>query len=257
MYMSKKKNKADSEIKELAPFRAGGSMTIDRNPTPLQRKYYSILLQNANENLVRNRNTNYFSISLKRLKKILSNDFYSEDNERYKQELEALFQTDLEYIRPEGDFIIKSWAHLITEFIWETNLETGEVKIKYAIPLFIERAMQNAVENSENTLLSNNDLTIITGLKKRYSIILYKLCKNFDKNRTFTLSIEELREIFGIEDKYKYLSRVQAKVLDPSVNELNSNPESPFTVSYKFVKKGPSYTHIKFTISSNLHRTKR
>jgi len=79
--------------------------------------------------------------------------------------------------------------------------------------------------------------------KSNYSIRIYELLVKWGGNEQ-VISIEELKKKFQIEDKYKTIGNLKAKVIDVAMNEINIH--SDMRVSYSQIKRGRSVVSIKF-----------
>lgn len=78
------------------------------------------------------------------------------------------------------------------------------------------------------------ELTIAMKFKCSYSMRFYEIVSNQKKPIRF--SIEHLKEIFCISDKYKLNADFRRKVLDSAKKELDAC--SPYTFNYEFIKEG-------------------
>lgn len=95
----------------------------------------------------------------------------------------------------------------------------------------------------------------IIQLRSSYSIRLYELLKQYEplKQRTFTL--DELREVLGIEpNKYKLFGHFKDKVLNVGMKELEEKTDLRF--EFEQIKKGRKVTGIKFHIFKNKAKVK-
>ncbi|MED2974154.1 replication initiation protein [Fictibacillus sp. B-59209] len=95
----------------------------------------------------------------------------------------------------------------------------------------------------------------IIQLRSSYSIRIYELLKQYEplKQRSFTL--EELREVLGIEPKkYKLFGHFKDKVLNVGKKELEEKTDLRF--EFEEIKKGRKVTGIKFHIYKNKAKVK-
>lgn len=81
-----------------------------------------------------------------------------------------------------------------------------------------------------------------------YSKRIYELCARFDDTGWCEMTIDELREILGVEDKYKEFAGFRRRILDPSVRRIRKNPFAEFRIEYDLIKQGRSYHRIRFSI---------
>lgn len=76
-----------------------------------------------------------------------------------------------------------------------------------------------------------------------YTMRFYELFSN--KLEPITYSIDKLKEMFQITDKYKLTANFKAKVLEVAKKELDA--KSPYSFAYKMIKTGRKETHVLFT----------
>lgn len=94
----------------------------------------------------------------------------------------------------------------------------------------------------------------IYSMKSIYSIRIYELIESKIMHKSVpkfgtdvTISIQELRECCGCEEKYPVFNRFKERVIDTAVNEINS--VTFYDLSYTYEKKGKSVLAINFTIT--------
>lgn len=83
-------------------------------------------------------------------------------------------------------------------------------------------------------------------LENCHSEAMYELLKQFENIGQRRLELEELRNILGLGKKYPLYSNFRAKVLEPTVKEINEFTD--ISVSYKEEKKGRKVAAILFKI---------
>lgn len=87
---------------------------------------------------------------------------------------------------------------------------------------------------------------IVLRLKKDYSIDFYHLAKKHQKQKTFELSIDDMFQEFGLPDSYRDISNLKKRVLQNSINEINTHTD--ITITYSPIKKGRSIIAYCFTV---------
>ncbi len=218
-----------------------GAIAIVGDMNALQRKFYNVFLYVAKENLKKDVNKDYYSIHLIDIINIL--ELEKPNKQRLKQMIKDLVDIKIEYnyLRKDGE----TWG--ISSVLNDVKVDfddiAGKTVISYAIPRVVRKAMIN-----KNGMFAKIDLIVVKGLKSKYAILLYELIKDYEKVQVPELSIQEFRKMFGIEDKYSRMPDLRKYVLDPACEEINNNPNIDFTVSYKLIKDGKVYTHIKFHV---------
>lgn len=134
---------------------------------------------------------------------------------------------------------------------WVLTAEHEKKKNEYTI-LVSREIMPYLVELAENFTVY--DITVAIALKSTYSQRFYELCCQY-KNRAcnkFFLSVEDIREMFMIKDKYKLNTDFKRRVLDTAQKELQelyeaNQSELYFTYSEK-AKEGKRVTEYWFEI---------
>lgn len=87
--------------------------------------------------------------------------------------------------------------------------------------------------------------------KSIYSMRFYELMSNQQQPLIFT--IQQLKEMFLIQDKYKKVNDFIKRVIEPAKKELDE--KSPYTFDYEMIKQGRSYYAVKlFPIAQPQHR---
>jgi len=228
-----------------------GTIAIAGDLSVIERKFYNKFLQNAKQQLEKDINKIEFNISLPSLKNSLDVIEDDKNNNNYKKVLKKLFNTIVTYNLLDKDKTINGMAHLLDNLDFKIDNETKELTVFYTIPLIIKRSLINIIQNNPEALYARINLAIIKGLKSKYSIVLYELCRDYQNAEVPKISITQFKQIFGIYGKKTYdtfFFKIRERVLDPAVKELNENPNIEFTVNYELFKKANTYTHIKFTI---------
>ena len=85
-------------------------------------------------------------------------------------------------------------------------------------------------------------------LKNKHSIRIYELMKQYQTigHRTFT--IEELKELLMLENKYPEFRDFNKSVIKPSMEEINEHTD--INIDIELVKRGRKATGLKYTIQS-------
>ena len=80
-------------------------------------------------------------------------------------------------------------------------------------------------------------------LRSVYAIRLYEITQKWSTGLTI-LSIDELRRVFNVEDKYPRFAELKRRVIEAAVKEVNLN--SPKHIEVEYQKRGRKITHVKF-----------
>ena len=92
-------------------------------------------------------------------------------------------------------------------------------------------------------------LRYIMKFRSAYSIRLYEIAKSWESAGEFTVSIDELRAMLGLEKKYKLYNDMKRYVIERSKKEINSL--SDISIEYKEKKMGRKVTDLVFTVKPN------
>lgn len=93
----------------------------------------------------------------------------------------------------------------------------------------------------------------LMAFKCMYSNRLLMLIMEWEKIQPRKISIEELRDMFQLTEKYKLYADFKRFVMEPAIKEINAM--SDFTVRVTPLKTGKSYTHYKFYIKRKVKAT--
>lgn len=162
------------------------------------------------------------------------------------------------YLRTQFREILKKTLDIPTENGWllanwfadvEYNSKEGYVEVSFS-----QKLKPYLLELTRN--YTPMYLTQVMKLTSEYSIRIYELCKKWHRAGGFTLSLDELHEMFQIPKSYKIYNNFKQKVLDVAVKEINGKNEYDMTggtdifISFTEIKIGRKVTDIKFTIES-------
>ena len=117
----------------------------------------------------------------------------------------------------------------------------GIVKVRFDVDL--KPFLLKLKENFTKYQLKN-----IIRMKSQYSMRIYELLKQYEKIGHRVLSVQKLKEIMGIEDKYKLYHQFKQRVLQVAYKEINQNTDIQF--EFEEIKAGRKVDKIKFVIKS-------
>jgi hypothetical protein len=147
---------------------------------------------------------------------------------------EGLLSKPLKIPRPANGFLICNWlssyeyipkkGHIVCSF---------DPKLKPYLLQLKEQFTKYQLEN-------------ILKFKSAYSIRLYELAKSWEARGDFTISLDELRDILGIGNKYKLYNDLKRYVLQRSIKEINAL--SDIKLSFKEKKVGRKVTDLVFQV---------
>ena len=111
----------------------------------------------------------------------------------------------------------------------------------------IKKELQQLSKRFTSYFLSN-----VAGMKSAYAVRIYEIavmCLNASKKpkTTFSRTVEDLKHVLGISDKYKRFCDFKPRVLEAAKRDINKH--SDIRMTYKVIKLGRSPHEIEFTVS--------
>jgi plasmid replication initiation protein len=149
--------------------------------------------------------------------------------------------------------VIRAFHSLQGKFIRFDDVDRNHVSVPFIMGLVIKRRSGIAkFRMSELICKAFSDFTkgyrklefeLTLSFSSVYSIRLYEIMSG--QNAPYTQTIEKLKEMFGIEDKYKSKpTNFIKRVIEPAKKELDE--KSPYTFTYRINKHGRNYHSITF-----------
>ena len=120
------------------------------------------------------------------------------------------------------------------------------------IKIYFNPEIEDYLHNLKNNFTSYY-IDQICKFKRFYSVRFYELAiMNLNKSKrneaTFKISIDDIRDIFELKEKYPRFCDLKAGVIDPSINEINKL--SDIIMRVKISRTGRSPEAIVFTVKS-------
>lgn len=100
-----------------------------------------------------------------------------------------------------------------------------------------------------NKEFTSYQLRQIGSLSSFYAIRLYELMAQFFKLGTRECTLEQLRQMLDLGDKYENIKDLRKRVLDPAIKEVNRHTD--ISVVAEPIRKGRAITGFSFTIAKN------
>lgn len=91
------------------------------------------------------------------------------------------------------------------------------------------------------------ELINVLTLHSKYSIRLYEIFKSYLWLGYWDVYIDDLRELVGLEDKYKDYRDLKKFVIDPAVKEISA--QTDLQISYETIKSGRTINKLMFRIN--------
>lgn len=152
------------------------------------------------------------------------------NNNRIKQAFKKLQEKKIEYEESNGD-----WGCI--PIIGFPKFTDGGSIVKFVIDSKIQEPLLNFAKGYRKY-----ELKTAMEFESVYAMRFYELLSN--QKKPLTYSIENLKEMFGIADKYKLVGHFKVKVLDMAKKELDKC--SPYTFDYEMNKTGRAFTSVTF-----------
>jgi len=84
----------------------------------------------------------------------------------------------------------------------------------------------------------------VARLRSTYAIRLFEMLVQFADTGRFGISVAELKERLGIEEKYSRFANLKARVIEPAVRELVA--KTSLEITWKGIKKGKTVERVEF-----------
>lgn len=121
--------------------------------------------------------------------------------------------------------------------IWQVKMKCTQNAMKYFF-------------NIENLGYLRYKLRCITSITSRYTYILFIYLEANRFRKSWTVSLQELKEILNCEaERYKQFKFFNSEILKKAHKEMHEKTECRF--KYEPIKKGRSVVAIKFTLETN------
>ncbi|MEE0805339.1 MAG: replication initiation protein [Prevotellamassilia sp.] len=158
-----------------------------------------------------------------------------EGNEHYeyvKRAAQSLTQKNFTYVDEKGNWVTFSWVMRATH-----KVKSGKVY------LLMDKRFYDCLFNFTKGY-SHYDLERALNFKSPQAVKLYALLNGQKSPITYT--IEALKRICGVEDKYKKTNDFVRKVLQPAYEEIKAGEYGNY-FEYTYRKEGQKITGITFT----------
>ena len=86
-------------------------------------------------------------------------------------------------------------------------------------------------------------LADVTEFSSIYTFRIYQLLMQYKSTGYVKISLDDLRFMLVLFDKYPLVADLKRRVIETAVDEINA--KSPYTVKYDLLKKGRKFTHLE------------
>ncbi len=197
----------------------------------------------------------YQDIAIKELEAFLKTDTQSKWGDAYSEISNFILEMqDLKFVFKSGeDYKGKKLPGTITCFdgIKPQKNEAGESIVRFMFGQSMKEFLIHLTQDFVQI-----DTRDVRRMKNRYAIRLFQMLKaEFNKRMKYkdlitkTITLEELRFILALEDKYETFKSLNQFVLKPAVKEINKL--TPIEIKLNYKRKGRSVNAIEFYIMAN------
>ena len=95
---------------------------------------------------------------------------------------------------------------------------------------------------------------MVLRLKKDYSFDLYHLAKKYQGLGKFELSLDRIKTELGLPKSYDRMSNLKTRVLEPSLEEINS--QTDLNLTYENIKEGRTVVGFRFKVKEKFEKPK-
>lgn len=84
----------------------------------------------------------------------------------------------------------------------------------------------------------------VAGFGSVYSFRIYQLIMRYKSTGYVKISLDDLRFMLVLKNKYPATKDLKVRVIDTAINEINK--KSPYQISYEMIKKGRKFVAVEF-----------
>ncbi|MEK6495477.1 replication initiation protein [Myroides odoratimimus] len=166
----------------------------------------------------------------------LSTFLTDEDKDKNHARIKKAFETLSQKIITYDDKTNKQWR--ASGIVFNVKMDYSRAdSVTFYVADFIYNALMDFSKGYRKY-----ELVTAMSFQSEYSMRFYELFSN--QAKPINYSIEELKEIFCITNKYKLTADFLRYVVEPAKKELNE--KSPYTFIYKPLKTGRKITSLQF-----------
>lgn len=158
--------------------------------------------------------------------------------ERVKDAFRSLMKKQIEWEDPEK----QTW--ICTPFVFNASINKGYAE--FCVSKWFWAAIMNFAKG-----FRKYELLTAMKLKSPYSMRLYEMMSG--QKKPFTLTIEQVREMFGLGDKYVRPSSIKERIFEPAKAELDAVAPYSFNIKEERSGKGKTSPIIAFTFVPVFH----
>lgn len=181
----------------------------------------------------------FYEFDLKELCNLLLIQTAGKNYENFKKSIESLHKKNI--------WIDTETSHILVHWIETVKITKGDTKVSIKLNAELKPYLLHLKEYFTSYVLEE-----IIYLNSIYAIRLYELLFSYKNKNELIISVDELKQKFGIENKYKTIQHFKTKVLDKAIEEINE--KTTLSVSYTTIKENRSikYIHFDFDIMEDM-----
>lgn len=179
----------------------------------------------------------YYEFDMKIMCDLCGIDYTGQNYKNFKDTIQDLSNKSF-WVRIDNKDILCRW---IEKVIIDYSTSTTKLYIRLDDTL---KPYLLQIKNNYTIYELSNVLT----MKSKYSIRLYELFKSYYNLRYFEISVDELKKMLNVENKYTDYKNFRVNVIDKSIEEINSTTD--LQVSYTPIRNNRVITHLHFSITA-------
>ena len=128
---------------------------------------------------------------------------------------------------------------------WVIRIEYSEAEISFYFP---DEVLYMLSMFNEDNPYTKFKIGIALSLRGAHALHFYELLKQYEAIGCRDLTIDDLREKFELQNKYKLFNNLKIRVIEPSIKEINEHTD--LSVSYTQITKGRKVIALRFSITN-------
>jgi len=211
--------------------------------TTYQRKIINSFIFLAKQEIISNENARRFKTTLADIRRITG---IKNTNLKFiKESVKLLQNIIIEYnVTSKSHEEWNSFAFISGVRI-KYNKKSGAAHIEYEFPFQILEAIQKP------NIYAYIDLSVVKGLKNKYSIALYELSRDYYKIRRKKFTVNEFKILIGVGVKYSTFNMFEKRVLKPSIHDVNIKTEFSLSYVVHCVGNKKAFVELVMTLKEN------
>ena len=174
-----------------------------------------------------------FRVDIRHLCQVLGLQGQRQNYADLKKALKGLADKSFWISTPEKEILIR----------WLERIEIDKEKTQ-VVCRFDDRLKPHLLKLRES--FTTYQLCYVLALKSKYAIRMYELFQCYLFRKEFSLTLEELKTMLKINDKYEQYAELNRNVIKKAVDEINEFTD--LIIKYKPYREGKKIVGIQFTL---------